>query len=214
MTKYMKNNFQFYGVRAPILKRIFKEEFKQHSITEFKQVEDFIRQVWNLPHREFQYLGMYMLDQTRPLWAQNDNPVMVEKLFEFMITNKSWWDTVDFISSSLIFYWWKCHPEFLDKDVAPKWNQSDNFWLIRTSIIYQLKRRNQTDIEILKLHILNHTDSKEFFVQKAIGWVLREYAKTNTNWVIEFVENHPELKPLSKREALKQIKAGRIKKPW
>ena len=70
-----------------------------------------------------------------------------------------------------------------------------------------------TDLNILTTHILRHSNSNEFFLQKAIGWALREYAKTDSQWVMAFVAMH-QLKPLSKREALKQIKAGRIRKPW
>ena len=130
-----------------------------------------------------------------------------------MITHKSWWDTVDFISSSLIHYWWKSAPDLLDKRLAPQWSKSENMWLNRTSIIYQLRRKKTTHCEILSQHIMLHSQSKELFLQKAIGWALREYAKIDSKWVLEFVATH-ELKPLSKREALKQIKAGRIKRPW
>ena len=150
------------------------------------------------------------MDKSRGVW-QSDS--QLQSLFEYMITHKSWWDTVDFISSSLVHHWWKMDPDLLDNCLASQWNQSNNMWLNRTSIIYQLRRKNSTDYNILSAHILAHSQSNEFFIQKAIGWALREYAKINTKWVQDFVATH-ELKPLSKREALKQIKAGRIKRPW
>ena len=120
---------------------------------------------------------------------------------------------MDFISSTMVFAWWKMNPELVDRKVAAKWARSDNFWLNRTSIIYQLRKKEETNVQILSEHVLMHAWSREFFLQKAIGWALREYAKINTPWVVKFVNEH-QLKPLSKREALKQIKAGRIKKPW
>ena len=154
--------------------------------------------------------GMYIMDKCQNVWESGDQ---LKSLFEFMIKHKSWWDTVDFISSSLVNYWWKMDPELLDKSVTPEWNKSDNFWLNRTSIIYQLRRKDLTNERILSQHIIPHSNSNEFFVQKAIGWALREYAKINSKWVLDFVATH-QLKPLSKREALKQIKAGKIKRPW
>lgn len=212
MTKYMKNHFEFYGVRAPQVKEILKENQALMPQT-MHDLEQIIQSCWSCPQREFQYVGMYIMDKSRNLWNQTCHNHHVENLFEFMISHKSWWDTVDFISSSLIFHWWKSSPDLLDFEIMPKWNVQDNMWMNRTSIIYQLKRRHQTNTQILTSHILKHSNSKEFFLQKAIGWALREYAKTDSQWVLKFVAQY-DLKPLSKREALKQIKAGRIKKHW
>lgn len=212
MTKYMKNNFEFYGVRMPKVKETLNNHIKSEGLpSSFAELDQIIRIAWTFPEREMQYSGMYLMDKSRTIW--NNDFVVLEELFAFMISNKSWWDTVDFISSSLVFHWWKLAPDLIDQNVAPKWNLSDNFWLNRTSIIYQLRKKTDTNTQILSDHILRHCHSKEFFVQKAIGWSLREYAKINTNWVLDFVKQN-ELKPLSKREALKQIKAGRIRKPW
>ena len=211
MKKYMKNNFEFYGVRAPQCKDILKRHIQTEGLPQdMTQLEYVIKHAWAFPHRELQYIGMYIMDKCQNIWQSGEE---LKRLFTFMITHKSWWDTVDFISSSLINYWWRMDPDLLDKSVAPEWNQSNNMWLNRTSIIYQLRRKESTDVKILSHHILPHSTSNEFFVQKAIGWALREYAKINAKWVLDFVATH-QLKPLSKREALKQIKAGKIKRPW
>ena len=210
MAKYMRNQFTFYGVRAPIARELFKEHISVYGLPEsFSELILSVKKAWKFPAREMQYIGMYLVDKSEKIWDYKD----MEDLFEHMITNLSWWDTVDYISSSLVHQWWIKNPEFVDKVIAPKWNYSNNMWLNRTSIIYKLRRRKQTDTKILSDHILKHAQSKEFFLQKAIGWALREYAKINKDWVLQFVAQH-DLKPLSKREALKQIKAGKIKKPW
>ena len=96
----------------------------------------------------------------------------------------------------------------MDREYGEKimleWSQSDNMWTNRSAILHQLKFKQQTDAELLFKIIKQHTDSKEFFIQKAIGWALREYAKTSPDVVKVFVEEHS-LKPLSKREALKHF---------
>ena len=89
--------------------------------------------------------------------------------------------------------------------VMLEWSKSDNMWTNRSAILHQLKFKQETNTDLLFEIIKQHSSSKEFFIQKAIGWVLREYAKTNPDLVKEFVEGHP-LKPLSKREALKHFK--------
>ena len=124
-------------------------------------------------------------------------------LMEYMIVKKSWWDTVDHAASDLTGPYFKLFPEQIIK-ITGRWNGSDNFWLQRSSIMFQKKYRKDTDTLLLSKYILLHTDSKEFFIQKAIGWALREYGKTDQAWVKRFVQQN-KLSPLSKREALKSI---------
>ena len=212
MKKYMKNNFNFYGVRAPQCKAILKQHIQKTGLpNSMAHLSSVIQCAWQAECRELQYIGMYIMDKSQDVWQVGGQEL--QDIFEYMITNKSWWDTVDFISSSLIHYWWKSDSDLLDKSLAPAWSKSENMWLNRTSIIYQLRRKNETNCDILEEHIMRHNHSNEFFLQKAIGWALREYAKIDSKWVQNFVATH-DLKPLSKREALKQIKAGRIKRPW
>lgn len=209
MSAYMRNKYQFYGVRAPVCRVLLKDHIKQYGLPQdFAHLDTLVRNAWAQNQREWQYLAMNMVDMAISKWSICD----MEHLFAHMITNDSWWDTVDFISSTLVHKWWKMDHQLVD-NVNIGWNKHANFWLNRTSIIYQLKRRHQTRTDLLSSHIVAHSASSEFFIQKAIGWALREYAKHNSQWVMAFVAKTP-LKPLSKREALKQIKAGKIKKPW
>jgi len=125
------------------------------------------------------------------------------ELFELMITNKSWWDTVDLITTNLVGNYFKLFPEQIIP-ITKIWIESDNIWLQRTCLIFQLKYKEEIDTDLLTDYILQLKDTKEFFINKAIGWILREYTRTNPEWVIDFVNKY-ELSNLSKREALKLI---------
>jgi 3-methyladenine DNA glycosylase AlkD len=129
-------------------------------------------------------------------------PGIVEHL-EFLIVTKPWWDTVDFISSHLVGTLFRNHKELIE-ELVPKWMKSENIWLQRSVLLFQLKYKKTLDEKILFDTILKLNTSKEFFIQKAIGWALREYGKTNPNAVVAFVDHTP-LAPLSKREALRRI---------
>ena len=113
MTKYMRNNFAFYGVRMPKVKAIVKEYWPNAS--NFSDLNTFIRLAWQCPEREFQYAAMYAMHSSRTLWTQHNRSEDIDSLLAFIISNKSWWDTVDFIASSLVFEWWKCDPDLVDQ---------------------------------------------------------------------------------------------------
>ena len=115
--------------------------------------------------------------------------------------NDSWWDTIDFISTKLVAQYFISFPEKRD-EVIDRWISSGNLWLRRSAILFQLKYKDRMDIHFLVGIIERLIPSQEFFINKAIGWVLREYAKTNPGWVQSYVETTP-LSNLSKREALK-----------
>jgi len=120
-----------------------------------------------------------------------------------MVLHKSWWDTVDFIASHLMGSYFKTYPEYRQTFVD-KWLDSGNIWLQRCALLFQLKYREQFDTELLVNIIHQLLGSKDFFINKAIGWILREYSKRNPQWVMEFI-NQTELHSLSRKEALKVI---------
>ena len=120
-----------------------------------------------------------------------------------MIVNKSWWDTVDYIAVKLVGKHFENFPELIPKHIKT-WNSSGNLWLNRTAILFQLQYKKKTDINLLFDIIEKQAGSREFFIQKAIGWVLREYSKTDENAVRKFVMQ-TNLSSLSKREALKWL---------
>ena len=148
-------------------------------------------------YEEFQYLGIDYLEKVRDLLIPSDI-IKIEEL----ITTKSWWDTVDAINR-LVGYLAKKYPQ-LKEDNITEWVDSDNIWLNRISIIFQLKFKEETDTEFLIRAILTNSYKGEFFIDKAIGWALREYSKTNREWVKDFIENNP-LSKLSVREGSKYL---------
>jgi 3-methyladenine DNA glycosylase AlkD len=125
------------------------------------------------------------------------------QLAEELLVNNSWWDTVDFIAANIVGWMVSEYPE-LKRTAIPVWMRHENMWLRRTSLIYQLKYREETDTEILSEAIHTNLESREFFINKAIGWALRQYSKYNPDWVRSFIEN-TDLQPLSHREASKYI---------
>ena len=120
-----------------------------------------------------------------------------------MVITNSWWDTVDYIASELSAPYFKKFPGQI-KIVTGAWNRSDSFWLQRSSLLFQKNYKAALDKDLLTAYILNLASSKEFFIQKAIGWVLREHSRFDPQWVKAFVDKH-QLPSLSKREALKTI---------
>ena len=121
-----------------------------------------------------------------------------------MLTNESWWDTVDAIASSFVGNWFKQFPEE-KREWIKKWRATDNFWLHRTCIIFQLKYKEETDVELLEDLIVKFKGNKEFFIQKAIGWSLRQHSRYDAALVESIVEKQGLTEKLAKREALRLI---------
>jgi 3-methyladenine DNA glycosylase AlkD len=151
-----------------------------------------------MPQRECQYIAQEMAHRVIRKPAEADL-----QLFEYMVTEKSWWDTVDFIAANILGRYFKNHPDAILPAVE-KWLASGNIWLQRSAILFQLKYKSELDTALLAATISPLIGSKEFFINKAIGWVLREYSKTNPQWVVNYCEQ-TDLNGLSKREALMVI---------
>lgn len=155
--------------------------------------------MWTLPERDFQYIAIELLIKCKKQWNEKDI-----LLFEQLIITKSWWDTVVFLATQVIGPWFLIFPQ-QNKTVTGKWNQSDNIWLQRMSLLFQLKYKKHTDHKLMFAYIKNLSGSDEFFVQKAIGWILGKNSKINAELILDFLNFH-KLKPLSKRETMKVIK--------
>jgi 3-methyladenine DNA glycosylase AlkD len=197
MKVYMKNLFPFCGINAPLRTELTGVIYKHFHIKNLNRL--WIEELWNENEREFQYVALDHLKKYCKNLNADDLP-FIEKL----IITKSWWDTVDGLACNNIGYILKKNPGLINQYV-PKWLASKNIWLNRTAILFQLKYKKETDFNLLCQCILTCISSKEFFLQKACGWALREYAKTDPVAVIQFVEANPELSGLTKREALKHI---------
>ncbi|MDF2671130.1 MAG: alkylation repair protein [Paenibacillus sp.] len=198
MKRYMRDQFEFLGIPNPQSKVVTARFLKQHGVPDQTQLEEVVSRLWELPQREYQYYAINLLVRTVK-HAPQERLQLVERL----IVSKSWWDTVDALASNVIGPLLSKYPELIEASTS-SWIHCENIWLQRTAILFQLKYKNKTDTRLLAAMIEECLDSKEFFLQKAIGWALREYSKTDPEMVRSFVESHP-LASLSKREALKVI---------
>ena len=199
MAKYMKNLFPYLGIKTPKRKELFRDFIKEHGLPEISELKQITLDLWDLPEREFQYVVIGLLRKFSKKW---DGDYI--ELFEQLIITKSWWDSVDGIASWLVGEYFKRFPNLRDKYID-RWMRSGNIWLQRTCLLFQLGYKDKTDEMLMGNIIISLNGSKEFFINKAIGWILREYSKTNAQFVINFVENY-KLSNLSKREALKWLK--------
>lgn len=197
---YMKNLFPFFGIKTDLRREITKAHFRDQGILEEATLHTVVNELWSLPQREYQYAGLELLHDHRKHFSEKTIGQI-----EYCITHKSWWDTVDALNTLCAGIWFEQYPEQI-KEITGRWNKSDNMWLNRSSLLFQLKYKNKLNKALLSKYILHLSGSKEFFIRKAIGWTLREYAKTDPEWVRTFVASHA-LAPLSSREALKNIGA-------
>lgn len=198
MQQYMRDQFPFLGIKAPDRQALVREFLQEYGLPPLSDVEAISRELWAMPQREYQYAAMDILERLRKKLTAEFTP-----LLEYLIVSKSWWDTVDLLASHNVGTLFFNYPEVKDKYVA-QWRISDNMWLRRTTLLFQLGYKDNTDADLLFALIGENLDSKEFFIQKAIGWALREYSKTDDTAVIHFVQT-TNLAPLSQREALKWL---------
>jgi len=195
---YMRNQFTHFGLVAQEQHELLKSYLKDHGIPEKSNLPELIELLWKQPEREFQHFGMELLTK----YSKKVDSDFIE-VYEFMTISKSWWDTIDMIASHLVGTHFKRFPELIPV-YTEKWMASDNFWLQRTALLFQLKYKKDTDLDLMFDLIIRLANEKEFFIRKAIGWILREYSKTDPQAVIQFVESN-QLSHLSKTEALKVI---------
>lgn len=193
---YLRDQFSFYGMKTPIRRAVQKPFLVKAYLPPKDNLESLVRMLWNKPQREYHYFAQELVEKYIKQFEEKDIV-----LLEFMVLHNSWWDTIDFIAPKLIKAYFKKFPNQRDSQLK-KWLSSNNFWLQRSCLIFQLLEKDETDVILLKHVIESLLGSKEFFINKAIGWVLRDYGRTNPKWVMEFVKN-TKLHPLSSREALR-----------
>lgn len=199
MEKYMKHHFSFYGIKTDARRSIFKIIYKENQEEISKNARDIVVELFSKKQRELHYCGIEILiKELKKNYKKEDI-----SLVEFLIKTHSWWDSVDVISKYILGEYLMQFPEETEK-VIEKFSNSENMWLNRSAILFQLGYKQKTNADLLFTLCQKHSDSNEFFIRKAIGWALREYSKTNASVVIRFIETN-NLKPLSKKEALKNI---------
>ncbi len=195
---YMRNQFEFYGIKATERREIQKPFFVKEFLPKKVELGKILIVLWEKPQRDFQYFSQELAFKYAKQLEKKDI-----ELFEYMVTHKSWWDTVDFIAANLMGEYFNKFPEQRAAYVE-KWLLSNNIWLQRSALLFQLKYKENLDTVLLSSVINSLLDSNEFFINKAIGWILREFSKTNPTWVKEFTSKTA-LSNLSKKEALRLI---------
>ena len=200
---YMRGQFEYYGLKTEIRRDIQKPFLVKQFLLEKKDLGTIVRLLWEKPQREYHYFAQELVFKYVKLFEKEDI-----LLYEYMVTHNSWWDTVDFIATKLIGSYFKIYPEQRAPFVQ-KWLKSNNIWLQRSALIFQLKYKKELDTELLSTAVNALLGTNEFFINKAMGWVLREYIRTNPQWVIEFVER-TDLSKLSRNEALRLINQSKI----
>jgi len=192
MFDYMRGKFAFLGIKTPTRRELTKDFIKDVSKLDIDEIVVQIDKLWNLEEREFQMLGLDIIMRSK-------NKFQTRHIgnFESWIINKSWWDTIDMIASHNIGNLFARESELRDKTIA-KWLVNENIWLNRTCLLYQLKYKEATNLELLFYYIDELKDIEEFFIQKAIGWALRQASKFYPQEVKAYMVSH-DLSPLAQK---------------
>ncbi len=197
LKKYMRNQYDFYGIYAKerklLLKDFFTKEKKNRDID-----WDFLDTCYDDDYREFQYLVIEYLLFIKDMLVFEDIPHILG-----YIIKKPWWDTVDILHKIIGYIGTKDNRV---DSLMLDWSEDENFWVRRVSIDHQIGRGIKTNSDLLEKVIVNNFGSDEFFINKAIGWSLRDYGKSNPDWVIDFLKkNKSKMDGLSFREASKYL---------
>jgi 3-methyladenine DNA glycosylase AlkD len=202
MSKYMRNLFVYFGLSNPERKAIETPILKKWLTDKHLDWQTLVKSLWDSTERELHYTALAL---AQAKIKEMPIPAGLE-LCEWLAVRHSWWDSIDVIAPHLVGQLLRVATAEEREAILSRWLISGNIWLQRICLIYQLTYKQATDTDILTRNIFYLCDSKEFFIQKAIGWALRQYARVNPDWVREFVlQNHDNLAALSRREAVKHL---------
>lgn len=199
MSKYMKDNFSFFGIKTDERRRIFKTVWAENQEEVFENTREITSLLFAKKERELHYCALEILMKNLKNNYQKEDIQLIENL----ITTNSWWDSVDVIAKFILGEYLRQFP-FETDNVISRFSNSENMWINRSAILFQLGYKEKTNFDLLKLVCVKHKKSTEFFIQKAIGWALREYAKINPEAAKDFVLVS-NLKKMSEKEALKNL---------
>ncbi len=198
MKAYMRNQFDYLGIKMPLQRELQRQFISEHGLPALSELAGVLIELWDLPEREYQYAGISILGK-----MENKLPPEFIDTIESLLTTKSWWDTVDTLASNTVGVHFRRYSDVKDRTLRV-WRKSENIWLRRTCLLFQLKYKEETDFALLCDLIRENLGQKEFFINKAIGWALRTYSRVDAAKVRAFVAETP-LQPLSAREALKWL---------
>lgn len=199
MAKYMRNLFPFFGIKTNERRAILKSLCKKYPFEIRCNTRAIGWELFTKKERELQYCGIEIIIKNLKNKYEIDDIVWIEQL----LTTHSWWDSVDPIAKYILGNYLQQFPKEIPT-VVSRFSTTENLWLNRSIILFQLGYKSKTDFNLLQSLCNQHSHTNEFFIRKAIGWALREYSKTNPEAVRQFVFES-DLKPLSKKEALKNI---------
>jgi len=203
MQAYMKSEMPYLGIQATPLRRVARTVFAAHQIESFPEWRETVLELWRgARYREERYIAIELAGCST---YRKFRTMDVLPMYEEMITTGAWWDYVDSIASHRLGELLRLHPAKMGR-VLRKWAKSDDMWKRRSAILAQLGFKADTDLALLYDCIRPSIREKEFFLRKAIGWALRQFAKTDPKEVSRYVAEHEaQLSPLSRREALKNL---------
>jgi 3-methyladenine DNA glycosylase AlkD len=203
MQAYMKSKMPYHGVPTPLLRRVCKEIFISANVGTSAKWQVLVLDLWrNARFREERYAALLLAGDKRARAFQTPRTM---SMYEELIVTGAWWDYVDDVASHRIGPILKEHPAPMRRKMLA-WSKCSNIWKRRSSIICQLGFKQNTDLELLYACIEPSLGSREFFLQKAIGWALRQYAWTEPAEIKRYVSlNRDRLSALSRREALKNL---------
>ncbi len=199
MEKYMKYKFSFFGIKTDKRRCLFHAVWKHNQEEVDTHSREIALALYTKKEREFHYCAVEILIKNLKKKFVLEDILWIEKI----ISTNSWWDTVDPISKYILGIYLQQFPQQIPM-VIKRFSNAENSWLNRAAILFQLSYKEKTNAELLFSECIKHSHSKEFFIQKAIGWALRDYGRFHPEAVKKFVKEHA-LKPLSQKEALKNI---------
>jgi len=202
MQGYMKTEQPFFGLKTPVRRAVFKECKERFPVLSETEFEDIVRTLWGGTHREEMYMALDVVDGYKKQYLN----VGHWSLYRDLVHTATWWDTLDWISTRQVGEILKESRSTIGAEVF-SWSDHESFWVRRASLLPHLKHKEEMDLDVVEATILKLAHEKEFFIRKAIGWVLRHHSRSNPKWVVKFVKTHEDiLSPLSKREALRLLK--------
>ncbi|MFZ6874556.1 DNA alkylation repair protein [Undibacterium sp. Di27W] len=202
MRAYMKNHFEFLGISAPERRKASAAGIKDLKTATATQLLEIARALWECSEREYQYLAIDILAKHWRRLGAEDLPALLE-----LVQQKSWWDSVDGLAGVIGDVLRKNVEEGRQIQVSmDEALQHEDFWVKRIAILHQLGWREQTDVDRLFNYALALADEKEFFIRKAIGWALRDYAWHDPAAIRAFLhQNKDKFSGLTLREAAKNL---------
>ncbi|MEU6123435.1 DNA alkylation repair protein [Streptomyces sp. NPDC047123] len=203
MRAYMKDVAPFLGLASPVRRELSRAVLAGTPRPDERDCTAIALRCWELPEREYAYFAVDYLRRHVKRCSSGFLPVA-----RHLVTTRSWWDTVDLLAAHVVGALVEADPGL--RSAMDEWIEDEDLWVARTALLHQLRYKTATDTERLFAYCVRRSGDSDFFIRKAIGWCLREYAKTDPDAVRGFVDRNVDrdrdvLAPLSVREALKNL---------